>query len=294
MSRQFLDLGGWPADWSEPQPLTADDLKPIPDNAAFGSAARFDVAWVYHRLVDVLDPLVDLDDDEEDEDEDKDDEAKKKGHQLKERIAEAEEKIGFKIEDDLLTSLGDVWTVHSMSSGAIPGSGLVVTLTVRDTDKLMKVHDKILAMATEQLEQQEDAPFSIESKDVRGIKVYHLQPRGPVAVDPAWGIVDGRLVISATYQGLKAHIAREGKKSLGKLPAVAARLQSGPVGISYQDTLTGLKQTIAALQMLGPLAIGQLSQVGINIEMPTLPDLEPLESHILPRIEYHPPHERWL
>ena len=125
---------------------------------------------------------------------------------------------------------------------------------------------------------------SIETKEVRGVKTYHLQPRGPVALDPAWGIVDGRLVVTATYQGLKAHIARDGKKSLGKLPSVAARLQSGPIAISYQNTYSTLQQTITALQTLGPLVLGQLSQVGIHLEMPTLPDLEPLESHILPRI----------
>ena len=286
VSRQFLDLGGWPSAWPETQPLTADDLKPIPDNTEFGTAFRFDVPWLYHHLVDILDPLV------ETKDENEDDDAEKKEHQLKERIAEAEEKIGFKIEDDLLASLGDVWTIHSMASGAIPASGLVVTLTIRDEKKLMEVHDKILAKATEALEKRDDAPFTIETKEVRGIKTYHLQPRGPIALDPAWGIVDGRLVITATYQGLKAHIARDGKKSLGKLPAVAARLQSGPIAISYQNTFSTLQQTITALQTLGPLVIGQLSQVGIHIEMPTLPDLEPLEPHILPRIEYHPPHEK--
>ncbi len=260
-------------------------MKPIPDNAEFGTAFRFDAAWLYHHLVDILDPLVETKEENEDGD------VEMKQHQLKERIAEAEDKIGFKIEDDLLASLGDVWTIHSLPSGAIPASGLVVTLTVRDEKKWMEVHDKILAKATEALEKRDDAPFSIETKEVRGVKTYHLQPRGPVALDPAWGIVDGRLVVTATYQGLKAHIARDGKKSLGKLPAVAARLQSGPIAISYQNTYSTLQQTITALQTLGPLVLGQLSQVGIHLEMPTLPDLEPLEPHILPRIEYHPPHE---
>jgi hypothetical protein len=147
------------------------------------------------------------------------------------------------------------------------------------------VHDKILALATDALEKQNDPPVAIEAKEVRGAKTWHLQPRGPVALDPGWGIVDGRLVVAAAFQGLKAHIARDGKKSLGQLPAVAARLQSGPITISYQDTLGGLRKSIGALQTFGPLLIGQLTRVGITVEMPTLPDLEPLESDILPRID---------
>jgi type II secretory pathway pseudopilin PulG len=126
---------------------------------------------------------------------------------------------------------------------------------------------------------------TIETKTVRGIEVHHVQPRGPVSWDPAWAVVDGRLVVAATFLGLKFQISRGGKKSLAELPAVAARLKAGPMTLTYQDTRAAIRQMYTAIQTFGPVLVGQLSAQGIDVELPTLPDLETIEPHILPRID---------
>ena len=41
----------------------------------------------------------------------------------------------------------------------------------------------------------------------------------------------------------------------------------------------------SAIQTFGPLFVGQLAAQGIDVELPTLPDLEAIEPHILPRID---------
>ena len=56
VTRQFIDFGGWPAG-SEQKPLKAGDFKPIPDNAEFASVARFDLGWLYRRVIDAVDQL---------------------------------------------------------------------------------------------------------------------------------------------------------------------------------------------------------------------------------------------
>jgi type II secretory pathway pseudopilin PulG len=266
VTRQFVDFGGWPAGL-EQKPLTAADFKPIPDNVEFASIARFDLGWLYRRVIDAVDQL-------------------NPAESIQERIAQAEGQLGFQVEGDLLASLGDVWTAHSNSGGGmLPMSNLVLTVTVRDQEKLTKVHDKLLALAQALLAQQPEPPVTIETKDMRGVTVHHVQPRGPVSWDPAWAVVDGRLVVAATFQGLKAQIARGGKKSLAELPAVADRLKAGPMTLTYQDTRSAVRQLYTLIQTFGPILVNQLAAQGINVELPTLPDLEAIEPHILPRID---------
>ena len=265
VNRQFVDFGGWPAD-AEPKPITAADLKPVPDNAEFAGVARFDVGWVYRH---VLDAIVQMNPEEH----------------IQERIEQSQQMLGFQVEADLLAALGDAWTAHTNAGGGmLPLSGLVVTVTVRDQEKLTKVHDKLLALAQGLLQQRPEPPLTIETKNVRGIEVHHVQPRGPVSWDPAWAVVDGRLVVAATLQGLKFQIAREGKKSLAALPAIASRLKAGPLTLTYQDTRSAVRQLYTLIQTFGPIVVGQLAGAGIKVELPTLPDLEAIEPHILPRI----------
>ena len=267
LSRGFVDLGGWPAGSMELPPLTAADLKPIPGNSEFATVVRFDLGWIYRWAIGTavrLNPAEDI----------------------REKIKQVEPLLGFQIESDLVASLGDVWTIHSTPGGGLlPMSGLVFTVTVRDQENLAKVQEKLLELSRSLLSQEDQPPFAIETKTVREIEVHHVQPHGSVAWDPAWAVIDGRLVVAATLQGLKFHIAREGKKSLAELPAVAKRLESGPMMLSYQDSLTSIRQMFAAVQTFAPMLIGQLAAQGINVELPTLPDLDAIESHILPRID---------
>ncbi|HEX4147296.1 MAG TPA: DUF1559 domain-containing protein [Pirellulales bacterium] len=271
VTRQFIDFGGWPTG-SDQKPLAAGDFKPVPDNAEFASVARFDLAWFYQRVIDAMDQV-------------------SPDESIKEKIGQAEQQLGFQVEGDLLASLGDVWTLHSNGGGMIPMSNLVLTVAVRDQEKLTKVHDKLLALAQVVLAQSPEPPFTIETKDMRGITVHHIPPRGPatdfsiVSWDPAWAVVDDRLVVAATFQGLKAQIARGGKKSLAELPAVAARLKAEPISLTYQNTRSAVRQMYTLIQTFGPIFVNQLAAQGINVELPTLPDLEAIEPHILPRID---------
>ena len=148
VNRQFVDFGGWPAD-SEPKPITAADLKPVPDNAEVAAVARFDVGWLYRR---VLDAIVQLNPEEH----------------VQEKIEQSQQMLGFQVEADLLASLGDVWTAHTNAGGGmLPLSGLAVTVTVRDQEKLTKVHDKLLALAQGLLQHSPEPPLTIETKTVR-------------------------------------------------------------------------------------------------------------------------------
>ena len=263
--RDFVDVTGLPAGLGD-KPLTAADLTPIPDNASFAAAARFDLVWLYRQVLDFIAKT------EPDAD-------------AKAQIAQAEKTLGFEIEGDLLASFGDVWTVHATPEGILPLGGLVITATVRDREKFQKVHDTLLGMAAALLKAAPDAPATLETKTHRGIEMHHVQVNGPVAWDPAWAVVDGRLVVAATLQALKSHINRGGKRSLAAVPAVVERLKEGPITLTYQDTRAALEQAFGWIKTVGPMVIGQLATSGIKIELPTLPDLEAIGPLILPQID---------
>ena len=52
VTREFIDIGGWPGGATEPPPLTADDLKPIPENVEFATIARFALGSIYQSAIE--------------------------------------------------------------------------------------------------------------------------------------------------------------------------------------------------------------------------------------------------
>ena len=164
-------------------------------------------------------------------------------------------------------------------------SGLVFTLTVRDQEKLAKVQDKLLALGQVLLRSSPSLPSRSRPKMSAASRCITSSRMGQ------WlGIRRGQWSTAGwslrpPCRGSSSTSRMSGKKSLGELPAVAKRLESGPMMLSYQDSLNSLRQMFAAIQTFGPMFVGQLAAAGIKVELPTLPDLDAIESHILPRID---------
>ena len=74
------------------------------------------------------------------------------------------------------------------------------------------------------------------------------------APSPAWAIAGDRLMVGGSLDALKTQIgqAAEGK-GLAELSAVASRLKTEPVMLTYQDTKTIVEQSIGMLRTVGPL-----------------------------------------
>ncbi len=104
------------------------------------------------------------------------------------------------------------------------------------------------------------------------------------AASPAWVISGNRLIVAGSLDALKTQLAQEaGSQSLADVSAVASRLKTGAVMVTYQDTKVMVGQLLAMMQAFGPFGTTMLAQQGIKVDMPTVPELKSIAPHILPR-----------
>jgi Protein of unknown function (DUF1559) len=247
------------------KPLSADDLKPIPGKTGFAIALRLDPMQVYKKLLDLaerMDP--------------------KGTQQFKQTATGTAQAFGFRLEEDVVGSFGDVWTLHgSVTGGADQLAELVLTVTVKNKETLTKIQKTALQMLGLQAG---SLPFNITEVKIEETPAWQLVPDRTGAPSPAWAIAGGRLVIAGSLDTLKTQLAQGNESGgLGELPAVVSRLKTEPVMLTYQDTKTMVEQWLIQLRTLGPLTNPALAQLGIKIEMPQLPDFKVIAPHLLPR-----------
>ncbi len=138
-------------------PLTADDLKVIPADAVFAGALRLDLVKAYLTLTSLIekaDPNT--------------------GEQIK-QAAGMTQALGFRLQEDVLGSFGDVWTYHSVppsSSGQAPG--LVVTVTVKNKETLLKIQALALGMIKAQAGK---VPWSVSDTKIGDLPAWQVVPR---------------------------------------------------------------------------------------------------------------------
>ena len=268
VDRTFANFKGTPKGLFEllaGKPLTADDLKPVPSTAVFAVALRLDPFEVYKKLIDLADRI--------------DPKATKQFKQTASGTAQA---FGFRLEEDVLGSFGDVWTVHStVASGPDQLAGMVVTVTVKNKEMLTKIQKTALQMLSLQAD---SLPFTIAEKKIDDVPAWQLVPERTGAPSPAWAIAGDRLILGGSLDALKTQIGQGSEsKGLAELQAVASRLKTESVLLTYQDTKTLVEQSIGMLQAFGPTGTAMLAQQGIKFEMPQLPPFKAIAPHILPR-----------
>ena len=264
----------------EGSPLKAADLAMVPKDATFAVAAKLDAAKVMKGFVNMVGQI------------------EPRGRQEIERdLAEIEKEAGFKIIDDLLASLGDTWVVYnSPSEGGLLITGATAVVSIRDRDKLQKIHQSVIdrVKATNAVLARGNPGHGrrngveIAEFDSHGQKIYFLNFIGDaVPFAPAWCITDKELIISLFPQMIKARLARGGKgESLAELPEVARHFSAdrGPSALVYQDTRTIFRMVYPLAHMLASVLAGQLQQEQVNIDISLLPSAASIEPHLLPGV----------
>lgn len=252
------------------KPLEIDDLKFIPRSATSAAVVRFDLEDAYRTglsLASAFNPEA--------------------VQQYETALAQGEQQIGLKLIDDLLKPLGDRWTMYSAAEGGGLWSmgGLVVSVSLDDSERFAATHDRVLAMAQGLLANQEKPQVRIRQTTMAGVKVYTLQPNVPFFVAPSWAITKDRLIVTLSRQAIKSVLERPSKAaSLANLDDVRKALEDGPSSFAYQDTAALVTSLYPLLEMLDPLISGGLGQQGIEFDLPTLPSLAVLRRHLTPTI----------
>jgi hypothetical protein len=152
---------------------------------------------------------------------------------------------------------------------------------VKNKEMLTKIQSTLLAMSKTP---GVKLPFTITESKIDDVPVWQLEPKQPGSPSPAWAVAGGRLVVAGSLDALKTQLGQgtEGGR-LAELPAVASRLKTEPIMLTYQDTKTLVEQWIGLLRTVGPMGTAMLAQQGIKVDMPELPDFKVIAPHVLPR-----------
>jgi hypothetical protein len=262
------------------QPLTAADLANVPADSTLAVAFRLNLAETYTKLWDVVRSVNPTAEDE-----------------AAGEIAHVEEKLGFRLLEDLYQNLGDSWTVHnSPSEGGLLVTGLTAQVSVRDHQKLATTHAKILELFRSEL-----GADSIQSLEFAGQTIHYLfnptKFRNPIA--PAWCLTKDALIVSANPQTLKAHLAYKAKrlrpnsdeaqnwKSLESVPEVASALQEQPIKLFYVNTGEILRLGYPILQAAAPTISAEFfRETQILVDPASLPSAAALYPHALPSVTW--------
>lgn len=201
-----------------------------------------------------------------------------------------EEAFGQRLEQDVLQSFGDVWTVSAAPADG--WLGVVATVQVRDRAKLDALVTRVQAMLSD-VPPERGAP-RIEAKP-SGDQVIHMVVARGMPLQPAWCITDDRLIIGLSPQAVRSTLnARATEIGLFEQPHISKALADGnTIAVSYQDTAKLFETTYSYLTLIVPMAMeaaneasrqqGQ-AQAALPLDLSMLPSARSIHRHLRPGI----------
>jgi hypothetical protein len=279
VGRSLLEARGQPEGILEVvagEPLTAEDLAPIPADSTLALALRFDAAKaldLFLSTVEKVEPGL--------------------REEMMEGMDEINEELGIDVRADILASLGDVWCAYnSPGEGGLILTGLTATVAVKDRSRLQRAHDRFVGVLRAEMRGPDDGRRHrgprIKEMEVAGEDVFVLtgiDDEFPFA--PSWCLTDTHFVFAAFPQNIKAMLARdENYKSLASAPEVAPLLAegTGPTLLFYQDTPELFRLGYPLMQMLAAVASQEFQEEGLDVDVSLLPTASSILPHLRPGV----------
>jgi len=279
VSRSLLGIDGQPTGIfavAAGEPLTAEDLAPIPRDATIAAAARLNADKLLGLFLSTVEKI----------------EPRARGEIL-EGIGEMNRELGIDLRADVLQSLGDVWCVYnSPGEGGLVVTGLTATVQVRDRDRLATAHEKILA-AYRAATTGPDGTRSRYTPQVRqfefaGKEVFFLTNLDDdFPLTPSWCLTERELIVALFPQNIKAYLSRgDDYQSLAEAPPVAELLASdaGPTMLAYQNTRELFELFYPIVQIAAHMASYELTREGLDIDISLLPSANAMGPHLRPGV----------
>jgi len=274
VNRTLVMLDGEPGGllaFADAAPLTADDLAGIPRDATFAFATRLNAAEVLKTVLSAVEKI-----------------EPNARAEAEEGIGEMQEELGIDLRADLLAALGDRWCVYNApSEGGLVFTGITGVVSIKDHALAAATHAKLLAKARQEMARDERGP-RIEEFTFAGQTVYLLNARDDdVPVAPAWCLTENELIVALFPQNVKAYLARgEQYESIAAVPEVASLLGdgTGPVALSYVDTRQLFDLFYPILPFVAQVALGELSQQGIDLNVSIVPSAAAIRPHLRPSV----------
>ncbi|NOZ41036.1 MAG: DUF1559 domain-containing protein [Planctomycetes bacterium] len=251
--------------------LSDNDLKLIPQDVMVACAVRIDLSETWKnvvRLVEEFDP--------------------KTAEKMERSLWEAETELGVNLKDDVLGSLGDVWTAY-VPTGDLMTSwhGSAVACKVKDADRLRTAMKKLVAVAQANFPAGRRGGVKIRDTEFERQTIYSLNVVGtPFPFSPAWCVTDDWLVLGLTPQTVRGMITRRQKESLADVPEVRQMFDhaEAPTSLTYVDTPKLARSLYPLVQMGLQMLSSQLAREGIEIDTSILPSPDAIIRHLRPSV----------
>jgi hypothetical protein len=203
--------------------------------------------------------------------------------------ADFEELFGQRLSEDVLASLGDVWTLSISPSDGLLGA--TATVQVRDRAKLIALLGKAKMMLTN------GPPGRAARIETTTFGDYEIQTLGipEVPLRPAWCLTESHLIVSLAPTSIKAQLsARPEEQGLFTERRLAAALagEGETLSITYQDSPKLFDATYGSLTFVLPLAMEAIREQNRRRGQPAppafnllaIPSARSIRRHLLPGI----------
>lgn len=280
VSRTWFKVNGKPTGllaMLDAEPLEADDFAEIPADSTIAVSLKLDPVETLDRLISLIDLI-----------------EPGASQQARLGLQQIDSEIGFSLENDLLASLGDSWSVyHSPSEGGAIFTGWTAVAEAKNPAALRAV----TATIVDRVKQFEDMMrarggrvrmVGVRELEVGNNTVHFLNFVGeesPVA--PAWCVTDKHLIVSLFPQGVAAFLNRgAGAKSLASLPHVKEALAANrpPVSLLHVDSKT-VCQSVYPLALIGAnFLFSELQREGVDLNISIMPDGNTIARHLQPAL----------
>lgn len=250
-------------------PLDDAVYRQVPRDVAKAGASRLDLAALWSILLEVGTEAV--------------------GKEMMEQkflasVVDMEQKLGFKIKDDLIDSIGDTMVTYSKPTvmAGLPAETVVI-VKLKDPAKFAACHEKLLALGnallTEKTKPAPDQPpmAQIQKRVTDDLPIFSIVGL-PFA--PSWCVRGNNLFVALSPQGLNAAMAQADKPESSLLDhpdfmSARSKVPSPPFAFSFEDT----RHSIAAVYAMVPMLATVMAQAGNAEDLPVdLDKLPPLES----------------
>ncbi len=257
--------------------LTHKEVAHIPQDASVAGAARVDAGKMLQLMRSVLEQI-----------------DRRQVHFINGMLDQLSGELEMDFEDDVLGSLGDVWTIHnSPSDGGMLLTGAVLSVSVKDHKKLNQAHERILAKVREGMNAHGDrAPMRLREITVGKQVIHYLLPGGDMADDlpiaPAWCLTGDRLLVGLFPQMVRAQLTRKPTSVVNvnvfKAQSAMMRKHGGPVMFMRVDERKICERLYPAMPFLVTMLSGKLEEEGFSgLDVSILPSA----GAIMPHLDMH-------
>lgn len=251
------------------RPLRADELGIIPGDANFAVAASLDPRGIFDVLRAAIAGL-----------------DERAVMEFDSAVAELDETLGVRLEEDLLAHAGDVVTLwNSPGQGGLLISGTTLAISLADGKAFGEAYGRAMARVRELARRKLPDPDSGRIR--RGLYLDHVEHAGHTIwfVDtvgddfpfaPAWCATDSHLLFSLFPQMIADSI----DVGLDSASDVSAELSGEAVAISHLDAAGTWDAAYPLALMLGQVVFSELQREGIAIDISAWPTRRALARHL--------------